>query len=252
MATYVLVHGGWHGAFCWERVVPLLTAAGHTVATPTLAGLGERAAELHPGIDLEVHVAEVAASIDPDGPRDVVLLGHSYGGMVVAAVAARRADRIARLVYLDAFVPEDGQALFDLAPPGRADDFREQARLYGDGWRVPAPPTEWMGNFDEDEARWLAEHMTPQSIATFEQPVRFGADAPSTELVPRIFIHCISDPPSSTFLPFADRARSTPGWTLHELATGHDAMLIMPDELARLLLDAAAGVPAPASPTTAS
>jgi pimeloyl-ACP methyl ester carboxylesterase len=224
-------------------VVPLLTAAGHTVATPILAGLGERAAELRPEIDLETHVAEVSASIDPEGPRDIVLVGHSYGGMVVAAVVARRAERIAALVYLDAFVPEDGQALFDLVLPHRAEDLREQARLYGEGWRVPAPPPEWMGDFDEAEARWLAERMTPQSIATLEQPVRFGAEDPSTELVPRIFIHCISDPPSPTFLPFADRARSTPGWTLHELATGHDAMLIVPDELAQLLLAAAAGVP---------
>lgn len=251
MATFVLVHGGWHGAWCWHRVVPFLTAAGHTVQTPSLAGLGERAAELHPGIDLETHVAEVTASIDPDGPRDVVLVGHSYSGMVVAAVAARRAGRIAGLVYLDAFVPEDGQALFDLAPPGRTDGFRELARLHGEGWRVPAPTPQAMGIVAEDEARWLAERMTPQSIATLEQSVRFGAEDPDPELVPRIFIHCISDPPSPTFLPFADRARSTPGWTLHELATGHDAMLIVPEDVARLLL-AAAGVSTPATPIPSS
>lgn len=242
MATFVLVHGGWHGAWCWDRVVPLLTAAGHAVSTPTLAGLGDRAAELHPEIDLEHHVAEVAASIDPDGPRDVVLVGHSYGGMVVAAVAARRARRVAGLVYLDAFVPEDGQALFDLAPPGRADGIRELARRHGEGWMVPPPTPQDMGIIAEDEVRWLAAHMTPQSIATLEQPVRFGGDMPDSALAPRMFIHCISDPPSPTFLPFADRARSTPGWTLHELTTGHDAMLTVPGDLARLLL-AAASVP---------
>lgn len=245
MATFVLVHGGWHGAWCWDRVVPILNSAEHVVETPTLAGLGERAAELRPEIDLEMHVAEVAASIDPDGPRDVVLVGHSYGGMVVAPVAARRADRIASTVYLDAFVPEDGQSLFDLAPPGRADGFRELARLHGEGWRVPIPTPEAMGIVDEDEAHWLAERLTPQSIATLEQPVRFGADPPDPELAPRFFIHCISDQPSVTFLPFAERARSTPGWTLFELASGHDAMLIVPDELARLLLIAASGVPDP-------
>ena len=239
MTTFVLVHGGWHGAWCWHRVVPLLSAEGHSVATPTLAGLGERAAELHPGIDLETHVAEVTASIEPDGPRDVVVVGHSYGGMVTAAVAARRADRIAALVYLDAFVPEDGQSLFDLAPPGRADRIREQARLHGEGWRVPTPSPESMGIDDVDEARWLAERMTPQSIATLEQPVRFGGSPPDPALVPRIFIHCIPEFPSSTFVRFADRARSTPGWTLHELATGHDAMLTRPVELSRLLLAAA-------------
>ena len=246
MATFVLVHGAWHGAFCWHRLVPLLTAAGHTVVAPTLAGGGERVAELHAGIDLETHVAEVTESIDPDGPRDVVLVGHSYGGMVVAAVAARRASRTAAIVYLDAFVPEDGQSLFDIAPPGRPDGFREQARLHGDGWRIPAPPPEWMGDFDVDEARWLAERMTPQSIATMEQPVRFGGALPDIALAPRTFIYCVTNSPSETFAPFADRARSTPGWTLHELATGHDAMLTEPDELARLLLDAArVAAPAP-------
>lgn len=239
MASYVLVHGGWHGAWCWHRVVPLLMNAGHSVATPTLAGLGERAGELHPAIDLELHVAEVTASIEPGGPRDVVLVGHSYSGMVVAAVAARRATRIAALVYLDAFVPHDGQSLFDLVTTERSNGLREMARLRGDGWAVPPLPAAAMGNFDEAELRWLEERMTPQSIATLEQPVRFGAEPPDPELAPRIFIHCLSEPPSDTFLAFADRARSTPGWTLHELATGHDAMLTAPDELAALLLGAA-------------
>ena len=244
MATFVLVHGAWHGAFCWNRVVPLLTLAGHIVETPTLAGLGERAAELHPGIDLETHVAEVTASIDSGGPRDVVLVGHSYGGMVIAAVGARRAGRVAKFVYLDAFVPEDGQALSDLLPPGRLEGFRKLARLHGEGWRVPAPSPEFVGIFDEDDARWLAERMTPQPIATFEQPVRFGAKAPDVDIAPRIFIHCLSEPRSLTFIPFADGARITTGWTLHELATGHDAMLTVPEDLAHLLLTAAAGVPA--------
>ncbi|HEX5164138.1 MAG TPA: alpha/beta hydrolase [Thermomicrobiales bacterium] len=236
MATFVLVHGGWHGAWCWQRVVPLLTAVGHAVETPTLAGLGERAAELRPEIDLEQHVAEVTASIDLSGPRDVVLVGHSYSGMIVAAVAARRAARIATLVYLDAFVPEDGQSMFDIAPPGRPDGFRELARLHGDGWRVPIPTAQAMGIVDDAEARWLTERLTPQSIATLEQPVRFGAAEPDPARVPRHFIHCLTDPPSITFLPFAVRARTTPGWTLHELTTGHDAMLTAPDELAQLLL----------------
>ncbi|MEZ4562931.1 MAG: alpha/beta hydrolase [Thermomicrobiales bacterium] len=238
MATYVLVHGAWHGAWCWGRVVPLLVAAGHTVATPALAGLGERAAELHAGIDLETHVAEVTASIAPGGPRDVILAGHSYGGMVIAAVAARRAERIAGLVYLDAFVPEDGQACFDLALPAVADGIREEARRSGDGWRSPPPTPQAMGIIDDDEARWVASQMTPQPIATFEQPVRFGAAAPDPGLAPRMYIHCRTDPPSPMFAPFADRARATPGWTLHELATGHDAMLTAPDDLARLLLAA--------------
>ena len=238
MATYLLVHGAWHGAWCWDRVAPLLVAAGHTVITPTLAGLGERAAELHAGIDLETHIAEVTAAIDPGGPRDMILVGHSYGGMVIAAVAARRAGRIAGLVYLDAFVPDDGQACFDLAVPGVADGIREQARLEGDGWRVPPPTPQAMGVLAEDEAQWLAERMTAQSLATFEQPVRFAADAPDPALAPRMFIHCVTDPPSPMFQPFADRARSTPGWPLHEVITGHDAMLTAPDEISRILLAA--------------
>lgn len=241
MATFVLIHGAWHGGWCWDRVVPLLSAAGHASVAPTLAGLGERSAQLHPGIDLEMHVAEVTALIAADGARDVVLVGHSYGGMIIAAVAARRARRIAGVVYLDAFVPEDGQALFDLAPPGRAAGFRELARIHGEGWRVPVPTPRDMGIVDEDDARWLAERLTPHPIATFEQPVRFGGEVPEPQLVPKIFIHCLSEPPSPTFLPFAEHARITPGWTLHALATGHDAMLTEPDTLAQLFL---AAVPA--------
>ncbi|MCA9862495.1 MAG: alpha/beta hydrolase [Thermomicrobiales bacterium] len=236
--TFVLVHGSWHGGWCWGRLAPLLEARGHRVLAPSLTGHADRRHLLSPAVGLSTHVEDIASLMAFSEVEDAILVGHSYGGMVIAAVAARRAERIAGLVYLDAFVPEDGQACFDLALPAVADGIREEARRSGDGWRSPPPAPQAMGIIDDDDARWVASQMTPQPIATFEQPVRFGAAAPDPGLAPRMYIHCRTDPPSPMFAPFADRARATPGWTLHELATGHDAMLTAPDDLARLLLAA--------------
>jgi len=114
-STYVLVHGAWHGGWCWKKVAPALRAAGHVVYTPTLTGLGERAHLANPAIDLATHVADVVNLLEAEELDKVVLVGHSYGGMVVTGVADRAADRIGRLVYLDAANPKDGQSLVDVA-----------------------------------------------------------------------------------------------------------------------------------------
>ena len=119
MATYVLVHGGGHGGWCYAKVARLLGAAGHDVATPTFTGLGERSHLLHPGIDLDHHIRDVVAVLHYDDLRDVNLVGHSYGGMVITGVADRAPDRVGRLVYLDAATPVNGQSLVDICPrPG--------------------------------------------------------------------------------------------------------------------------------------
>jgi pimeloyl-ACP methyl ester carboxylesterase len=236
MTTYVLVHGGWHGGWCWADVAAGLRAAGHAVSAPTLAGLGERAAELAPDIGLERHVQDVADVLAAGELRDVVLVGHSYGGMVVTGVAERAADRLAHLVYLDAFVPEDGQALFDILRPERRAYYEQLAESEGDGWRVPPPPPQALGIADEGQAARLAARLTPQPLRTFVQPVRLGASAGS---IPRTYIHCTEGPLAPSFAPFAARARTAPGWRLRELATGHDAMLTAANALVALLLELA-------------
>jgi pimeloyl-ACP methyl ester carboxylesterase len=236
MATYVLVHGGWHGSWCWRKVTPLLRDAGHEVFTPTLTGLGERAHLAGPEVGLATHVQDVANVLEYEDLVDVLLVGHSYGGMVITGVADRAPERVARLVYLDAFVPEDGRSLLDLLLPERRDMFLEQARTAGEGWRVPAPQPEIWGVTEEADLAWVRPRIGPQPLATFTEPLRLTS--PSTP--PRIYIACTPSPTAASFRPFAERARADPAWRYHELPTGHDAMVTMPDALARLLLDAAA------------
>jgi pimeloyl-ACP methyl ester carboxylesterase len=233
MATFVLVHGGWHGGWCWKEVAALLRAAGHEVWTPTLTGLGERAHLLTPAIDLALHVRDTTMMLEYEELEGVILVGHSYGGMVITGVADRARDRIARLVYLDAFVQTNGQALFDLLRPERRAFFEQQANLHGDGWRVPPPPAIALGLADESAARWLTAKMTPQALKTFTQPLALANPA---DAIPRTFIQCSAGPMTASFVPFADRARTTQGWQYHELAVGHDAMLIAPGDLADLLI----------------
>jgi pimeloyl-ACP methyl ester carboxylesterase len=199
--------------------------------------LGERAHALTPDVDLALHVRDVLGVLEYEDLRGAVLVGHSYGGMVLAGVADRIAERLAHLVYLDAFVPADGQALFDVLLPSRRELYRQQAREQGEGWRVPAPPPEALGVTDEARARWLAARLTPQPLQTFEQPVRL-TDAAAAAL-PRTYVHCTAGPVAPSFAPFAARARAEPGWRYRELATGHDAMLTAPEALAGLLLELA-------------
>src|SRR5262249_14497470 len=136
MITYVLVHGAWHGGWCWKKVTPLLRASGYAVFTPTLTGLGERSHLLSPEVSLHTHIQDVVAVVEYEDLREVMLVGHSYGGMVITGVAERVPARLSQLVYLDAFVPEHGQALLDLHSPDERARFQELARTQGEGWRI--------------------------------------------------------------------------------------------------------------------
>src|SRR5205823_8870769 len=135
-ATFVLVHGGFHGGWCWRRVTPLLRAAGHEVYTPTLTGLGERAHLARPEVSLHTHVQDVLGVLAYEDVQGVVLVGWSYAGMVITAVAEQAADRLAHLVYLDASVPEDGQAALDLLDPATRAAREERVRMEGEGWQM--------------------------------------------------------------------------------------------------------------------
>ena len=233
MATYVLVHGAWHGGWCWKKVVPLLRTAGHEVYTPTLTGLGERAHLLSPTITLDTHILDVVNVLEYEELLDVVLVGHSYAGAVITGVADRAASRLAHLVYLDAFIPADGERLLDLMLPERRATFLEQVRTSGEGWQVPPQPLEVFGVTDETDLRWAGAKVGPHPLKTFEQPVR--ADNPVAASLPRTYIWCSGFP---GFARFAERTRTDPGWRYRELATGHDAMITAPRELAGLLLEA--------------
>jgi pimeloyl-ACP methyl ester carboxylesterase len=232
MATFVLVHGAWHGGWCWKKVTPLLRAAGHEVYTPTLTGLGERSHLATPEVNLTTHIQDVVNVLDYEDLHGVVLVGHSYGGIVIAGVADRMPSRVGHLVYLDAGVPHNGEAYLDLLPNLRA-PIEESCRLNGDGWWVPPPTKEmvlgWAGTAD---LPWLMGHLTAQPIKTVQEPVHLAS--PSLAGIPATYIHC-TDPATPVLAESVARAKQS-GWTCRKLATGHDAMVTRPRELADLFL----------------
>ena len=137
-ATFLVCHGAWSAGWAWKKMHPLMRAAGHHLVTPSYTGLGERAHLTNPSIDLETHIHDILNVIEYEDLLDIVLIGHSYGGMVATGVADRARDRIAQLIYLDAFVPDDGQSLLDIDDPGRQ-RMQDLAKA-GDGWRIPPKP----------------------------------------------------------------------------------------------------------------
>lgn len=243
MANYILVHGGWHGAWCWDKVVPLLQAAGHQVYTPTLTGLGEQAALLTPEVGLDTHIQDVVNLIETKDLQHGILVGHSYSGMVITGVADCVPGRIAHLVYLDAAVPRDGQSLADLAPL-MGTILRRDAKKNGDGWRVNPPREKPLGKgglFDvteEPDLSLVRSKVTPQSLKTFMQPLHIThKDAVAT--IPHTFIECTRRGMVVSLLRqiFMRGTLNEPGWNRRTLASGHDAMLIAPRALADLLLE---------------
>jgi len=171
--TYVLVHGAWHGSWCWKRVRKRLRDAAHQVFTPTLTGLGERSHLNSAAVSLSTHIADVFNLLRWEDLSDVILCGHSYGGNVITGVADRIPERIRTLVYLEAFVPEDGECLFDLHAPEHAQHMCLQAQTAGDGWNVPPIPAERF-NVNLRDAAWVNAQCTPQSIASFEEQIRLN------------------------------------------------------------------------------
>ena len=227
--TFVLIHGAWHGGWCWKKVVPLLRAAGHEVFTPTLTGLGERVHLLAPEIDLTMHIDDVLGVLEYENLTNVVLVGHSYGGMVISGVAERASSRLARLVYLDAFLPEDGKALRDYAPGEVLD---ETVNTRGDGWRLPS----FMfavdfGITDKEDADWVNARLGDQPYRTFTQPLHLAADSENN--IRRAYILTTQD----TFVPHAARARQE-GFDYYELfSAAHDSMVTQPAALVDLFLN---------------
>jgi pimeloyl-ACP methyl ester carboxylesterase len=234
VSTFVLVHGAWHGGWCWDRVASLLRAHGHTVHTPTLTGLSERAHLLSPQVGLDTHVEDVVRLLDVLDLHDVVLVGHSYAGQVVTGVADRRPERIARRVHLDAFVGADGEAARDLLPESVAHHWAESAAGPGLGWLVPVRSLSVLGVTEQSDIDWLTPRLTPHPWKTYTDPLRLTGAA---EDVPGVFVECVSW--MRVFQAQAERARER-GWTVHELDTGHEAMVTAPKALTDVLLTIAA------------
>ena len=237
MMTYVLVHGAWHSGRCWDRVVPLLNSAGHRVLAPSLTGYGETRHLMGPEVGLDTHVGDIVGLILDEDLCEVVLVGHSYAGLVISSVANRLPDRVARLVYLDAMVPEHGESAADVMPAPQS--VIDAAAESGDGWRVPPPPElrspfGLLGVTDPDDLAWLHTMLSDHSLRSLQQPVEL--DSPPVAAIPRTHIHCTVKPEGMHRRPVpATQPNGTPS-QVWELPTGHDCMITMPAELAELLL----------------
>lgn len=220
--TFVLIHGAWHGAWCWQLLTPLLEARGHQVIAPTLAGLGERAREISADITLDTHIEEVAALLDRQRVQNAVLVGHSYAGVVISGVADRVPHRLRRLVFLDAVIVENGQALGGATP----------VKAGGSAALAPMPASAF-GVFDAVERAWVESNLTPHPANTFTTPLRLTN--PLGNGLRCIYVAC-TRPPMMAHGRYLQMARSRLGWQVEELATGHDAMITAPTPLADLLV----------------
>jgi pimeloyl-ACP methyl ester carboxylesterase len=238
MPTYLLVHGAWHSGQSWARVVPPLGMAGHRVFAPSLTGYGEKAHLLSPEVGLDTHVDDIVRLIRDENLNDVILVGHSYSGLVISGAANQVPDRIAHLVYLDAMVPEDGETAADVLPVTQT--MIDLAAQSGHGWRIPPPPEQpppagLFGVTDPADLAWLRTMTSDQPVRCLQQPAHL--DNPALTAVPRTHIHCTGFQPAGiTRRPVpAIQPNGAPA-QVWELPTGHDCMITMPDELANLLL----------------
>jgi pimeloyl-ACP methyl ester carboxylesterase len=226
--TFLVCHGAWSAGWAWKKMHPLMQAAGHRLVTPSYTGLGERAHLANPSIDLATHIEDILNVIKYEDLRDIVLIGHSYGGMVATGVVDRARDRINQLIYLDAFVPDDGQSLLDLNEVARQ-PMLERAGS-GDGWRIPPNPTP--PDTAPADVEWLTERRVEMPIKCFEMSLKLRHGELT---LPRSYIYATRITPADTFGRFAARAKSEPGWRYHEIDASHSPNVTAPQALMALL-----------------
>ena len=231
--TFVLVHGAWHGGWCWRRVADRLRAGGHTVFTPTLTGLGERSHLLRAGIDLKTHITDVVNVLKWEDLSDVVLCGHSYGGFIISGVADAMAPALRSLVFLDAFVPRDGESVQQLTSSAVQETIRAAVQRGDLG--IPPRPAEAFGVNPADRA-WVDRMCVPQPIGTFADPIALSGGRESVARKTYIRAKSYANP---GFDRAYDALRADPSWRLHDVPCGHDVMVDMPERLAEMLVQAA-------------
>jgi pimeloyl-ACP methyl ester carboxylesterase len=238
MSTFVLVHGAWQSSGTWDLVVPLLKEHDHDVITPTLSGLGSDQNHLSRDITLQQHISDVSAVIS-NLREQVVLVGHSYAGMIISGVAETNRDQIQRLIFMDAFIPDDGQSVLDLLPAATVAYFRDVARNQGEDWRLPGGE----GHLDlwglkPGKARdFVRSKLCDFSLRCFEGPLSL----PVNHSMPATFIEAAAEdyPARPLFKPFAGKALEL-GWDVTEINAGHDCHVEHPAEIARILLSCTA------------
>jgi len=230
VSTFLVAHGAWSAGWAWKKVRPLLRARGHEIFTPTYTGIGERAHLAHKDLDLEAHIRDILAVLEYEDLKDVILVGHSYGGMVATGVADRASERIRHLVYLDAFAPRDGESLLDLQTEETRQRVYEGAKKEGEGWRIPpnpAPP-----DTPPADLAWVNSYRRPQPLKTFEQKIRLTG---AVDRLPRTYIYCKVIRPGDVFRQFRDRASKEKGWTVVDIDASHSPNVTAPEALAGIL-----------------
>jgi pimeloyl-ACP methyl ester carboxylesterase len=237
VATFLVAHGAWSAGWAWKKMRPLLHQSGHVLFAPTYTGIGERVHLASPEVGLDTHIADILGVLHFEDLRSVFLIGHSYGGMVATAVADRAPERLVRLIYLDAFVPRDGESLFDLHPAEIREEMREAVRTVGGGWRIPPVPLP--PDTSEEDVAWVMPRRVMQPVKTFEQRLSLSG---AGWRVPRTYIYCTRPGPGDIFRPFAERARIEPGWQYLEINSTHSPHVTAPDALAALLDKIARGL----------
>jgi pimeloyl-ACP methyl ester carboxylesterase len=231
--TFVLVHGAWHGGWCWRRVADLLQKQGHKVFTPTMTGLGERSHLIDAKVNLATHITDIVNVIKWEGLRDIVLVGHSYGGCIISGVAEQMGDAIGSIVFLDAFVPENGDTLATKA----SQPVREAiAGLVEKGETAMKPVSAAVFRVNEKDRAWVDAMCTPHPVATLTDKITItGA---RDRIAKRAYIRA-KGYPSVPFDGFHERLKADAGWRVYELPCGHDVMVDMPDRLSEVLVEVA-------------
>ncbi len=224
MATFLVAHGAWSAGWAWKKMPPLLAARGHRLVTPTMTGLGERAHLGRPDIDLDTHIADILGVLEMEDLCGVNLVGHSYGGMVATGVADRARERIAKLIYIDAFAPEDGDSVQSLLP-GVA---RAQRQPAADG-RIPPMPMP--PDTPAEDRAWCESRRVPHPAKTFEQPLRLRHGLLT---LPRYYVYCSRHSPDDRFRRFYERAQRE-GWGVSAIDSSHNPHITCPEVLAELL-----------------
>ena len=231
--TFLVCHGAWSAGWAWKKMHPLMQADGHRLVTPTYTGLGERAHLANASIDLNSHIEDMLNVIKYEDLRDIVLIGHSYGGMVATGVAARARDKVRQLIYVDAFVPQDGQSLLDLNEVARPR--MQELSKSGDGWRVPPNPTP--PDTPPADVEWLTARRVDMPIKCFETKLKLQG-GPLT--LPRSYIYATLITPADTFGPFARMTKGDPAWSYYEIDASHSPNVTAPEALMALLQKIAA------------
>jgi pimeloyl-ACP methyl ester carboxylesterase len=231
--TFLVAHGAWSAGWSWRKMHPLLQAAGHRLIVPTYTGLGERGHLATPEVNLETHIQDLLGVIRFEELTDIVLVAHSYGGMVATGVTDRMPERIRHLIYVDAFVPRDGQSMLDLVPESHLGMIRKGV-ADGDGWRVPPMPIP--ADTSPEDQQWVERFRMPQPLHCFDRPLKLQH---GDTRVPRTYIYAMRTNPADAFRPFAERAKRE-HWGYREIDASHSPQITAPAALAALLTDIAA------------